>query len=1150
MDINIGDRIKADWLPRGSFIVQKIFPGDDHTSLVLINERTGKQEFREPTKDEMQRIEIIKHLDSDGLAKCGNSHMFKLTIEAMRLGFAYSYDPYFALSVSRVDPLPHQLEAVYMHMIKQPRIRFLLGDDAGAGKTIMAGLLIRELGLRGLADRVLILSPANLRYQWRRELKDLFGERFELIIPHDVSDSYASNPWMKDDKCIVSRDWAKIDRVMESLEEADKWDLVVIDEAHGMATSNPEKNPTQRFRLAKMISKHTDHLLMMTATPHNGDKNRFLHFLSLLDDDVYSDPKSLELAIKNKSAPFYLRRLKESMRHFPTEEYPQGKPIFTKRTVNTVPFDIDGEEYKLYQDLTNYLRYIGQIARKYQGPRAFAIGFMMALYQRRFASSPHALLKSLERRQNRLEQIRDGTWVPPKKKKRIIDEDRISDLDDETLESEYEEEEDVQISEYDKAQAVEELQYLLPLIVKTNKLVDAGSTAKWEKLETMLDSGEAFNTESDRKLLIFTEHKDTLEWLDKKISEKGFKTVIIHGGMKPGSRDNPNTRLWAEQQFREEDGAQILIATEAAGEGINLQFCWRMVNWDVPWNPARLEQRIGRIHRYKQKRSVIAFNLIAVNTREGAVLETLQEKIEEIRRALDPDNEGKVFDVVGSAIPPNMIEKVLKQVYEEKLTKEEAMEFVREEMSEEKFENIINHTLESLASRELNLGIVKKYNAEAKVRRLVPEVLRDFFILSAEKVFEQPVKPNGLDYTWKTPKAILDMRKDLRYLGDLGKEYKAFTFHKKSLEERPALEWVTPGHPLYEGVRRYTLNRGEKHLAAGARFYDPDGGPERWVQIFRYKMVDGNGIPVDEQLLMIEVANISGEYKISFQAPTLFLDFVPDDFSTDPIPDITESNMSARIHAYAREYLSGENGVSKKHSAERREKADIVRQHVTTSLNALIQKENMKFQSYEREQDRKLCQLRVEGYEERLVRREEELIKQGEVIIQQIIPIALAYVKPLPDDYLEQVEELKGKEITAAQLTRNPAVEKAAVDYVIQWEKAHGAAKIVSRELEKGYGYDLESYDEHDNLIKFIEVKGKSTEHDGILTPGEWSAAERLREDYWLYVVEDPINNPQLRRIRDPFIKIKPVPEIKVQRLFFKMDEIREKAETENRSEV
>ena len=1126
-----GARISAPWLP-GVCIVKIAVPVKNMFILVAIHEDSENDLTREIDEAKLAEIYVIGSDDED--SSSGNPEMFRLAIEAMRLGYAHSYDPFFALSVSRVDPLPHQLEAVYTHMLKQPVIRFLLGDDAGAGKTIMAGLLIRELSLRGMAKRILVISPANLAYQWRREMKDLFGETFHWVKSQDVRDTYAQNPFGQNDRVIVSRDWAKIDHVLSAIIEADRWDLVIIDEAHGMATSNPDKLPSLRYTLAKEISKHTDHLLMMTATPHNGNKERFRHFLALLDPDAYGDSESLELAIKQKSAPFYLRRLKEAMRSFPDADNPNGKPLFTKRTVTTVEFDIDGMELEIYQKLTRYIRLIGEIGRRHPDNRARALGFMMALYQRRYASSPHALLKSLERRKNRLEGIMDGTWIPPKKKKKHLDKEMIDDLDDETLSAAFEDEEDHVFSEYDIQSAKDELVHINPLLREVDSLIHTGTSAKWQKLEKMLLSKQVFDTEQDKKLLLFTEHKDTLQWLFDKLTGMGFNVVTIHGGMRPGSRDEPNTRLWAEQQFREEDGAQILLATEAAGEGINLQFCWRMVNWDVPWNPARLEQRIGRIHRYKQKRDIVAFNLIARNTREGQVLHTLQEKIEEIRRALDPDNEGKVFDVIQSVISPSLIEKVMKEVYEENLNSEVACDRIRDEVTAERFQEIMDDTLENLSSRELNMGLVKDYNAEAKLRRLVPEVLRDFFVDAARIVFDAPVKQKKDGWYWKTPNSVYNLRGELKALGDLGREYKAFSFHKEDLDEHPNLEWVTPGHPLYEGVRRVTRKLGENDLASGARFMDPSGGNSRWLQIFRYRLEDGNSDSIDEQLLVIEIEEQSGN--ISLKPASVFLDLVPSNDRT-PIPKLLD-DLPMLSPEVVRQYLESK---CEELETERFEQAQRVKQHVQTSLNALIQKENIKFTKYEREHDKQKCIERVFDYEQRLDKRERHLDRQGRVVIAQNIPIALAYVEPITDEVVAAVGRSVPKQ--------NKKVEIAAVEYVRKIELAKPEVHdVVSREAD-GVGYDLETWDVHGNILRFIEVKGKTTEHDVIITPNEWSVAERLREDYWLYVISQPLSEPELLAIQDPWDKLKAETETKIMRHFLDMGQVRNVVDSESRGD-
>jgi superfamily II DNA or RNA helicase len=1126
-ELGPGVRITAPWLP-GTCIVRVAVQIQNSYLLVVMDDDTNREITREIDGEKLSEVHILGTGDDDENVS-GNPDMFRLAIEAMRLGFAHSYDPFFALSVSRVDPLPHQLEAVYSHMLKQPVIRFLLGDDAGAGKTIMAGLLIRELSLRGLAKRILIIPPANLAYQWRREMKDLFGENFHWVKSQDVRDAYAQNPFNQNDRVVVSRDWAKLDHVLNAIVESDRWDLVVIDEAHGMATSNPDKLPSLRYTLAKAISEHTDHLLMMTATPHNGDRDRFRHFLALLDQDAYGDVESLELAIQHKSAPFYLRRLKEAMRTFPDETNPNGKPLFTKRTVTTVEFDISGTELEVYQKLTRYIRLIGEIGRRHPDNKARALGFMMALYQRRFASSPHALLKSLERRKARLEGIIDGTWVPPKKKKKHIDNDMIDELDDETLSTGFEDEEDIAFSEYDIQSAKDELVHINPLLIDVEKLIDTGTSAKWNKLEKMLNSKQAFDTSTDKKLLIFTEHKDTLSWLLEKLTALGYKVVTIHGGMRPGSRDEPNTRLWAEEQFRNEDGAEILLATEAAGEGINLQFCWRMVNWDVPWNPARLEQRIGRIHRYKQKRDIVAFNLIARNTREGQVLHTLQEKIEEIRLALDPDNEGKVFDVIQSVISPSLIEQVMKEVYEENLNPEVACDRVRDEVTAKKFQEIMNDTLENLSSRELNMGLVKDYNAEAKLRRLVPEVLRDFFISATNVVFDNPVKQKKEGWSWNTPNSVYNLRGELKPLGDLGRVYKAFSFHKEDLDERPHLEWVTPGHPLYEGVRRVTKKQGEGDLAKGAKFIDPSAEDPYWLQIFRYRLEDGNGDSIDEQLIVVKVEERTGN--ISLKPASLFLDIVPSK-SRDPVPrlPIDVAMLTTETVGIALEE------ICEKQSMERSEKAAKVKSHVQTSLNALIRKENIKFEKFERDSDKHKCIERVFDFEQRLDRREKHLDRQGRVVIAQNIPIALAFVEPMEIDTHNLPE---GRTMPK----QNKEVEEAAVNYVREIELAKPEVHEVKSREADGVGYDLETWDAHGNILRFIEVKGKTTEHDVIITPNEWKVAERLRDDYWLYVVSNPLSEPVLRVVQDPWAKLEVETETKIMRHFLGMEQIKNEAE-------
>src|SRR5712691_1278713 len=334
----------------------------------------------------------------------GDPQRFRLGIEAMRLGLAYEYDPYFSLSIARIDPLPHQLEAVYDHFLKLPRIRFLLADDPGAGKTIMAGLLIKELKIRGLAQRTLIVTPANLSFQWQRELKDKFRENFEVIRSDILRANYGSNPWQEKNQVITSVSWvSRIDDAKESLLRS-HWDLIIVDEAHKMSAYSADKK-TLAYQLGESLSAMTDHYLLMTATPHKGNAENFCRFLSLLDKDVYGDVKSLEEAMTRQDAPFYLRRVKEALVSFPDPETGKVKTLFTKRTVKTSEFAISADEYELYDQLTRYVENQSIRAATDNSARGRAVGFTMAMLQRRFASSIYAVRRSLERMRDKRQKI-------------------------------------------------------------------------------------------------------------------------------------------------------------------------------------------------------------------------------------------------------------------------------------------------------------------------------------------------------------------------------------------------------------------------------------------------------------------------------------------------------------------------------------------------------------------------------------------------------------------------------------------------------------------------------------------------------------------------------------------------------------------------
>src|SRR5213594_3405219 len=511
---------------------------------------TASERYRHVTLtlDDLARLTILDPRHSFN----GDGRLLRLGLQAYALGIAYEFDPYFGLSISRVDPLPHQLEAVYDHLLKLPRVRFLLADDAGAGKTIMSGLLIRELELRGLAERILIVCPANLAFQWQRELKEKFDTKFLVLKGQDIRDQFGVNQWIEQNRVITSLDLAKRQEILPGLRQV-HWDLVIVDEAHRMSAAD-ESHKSLRYKLGELLRDISDHMLLLTATPHKGDPQNFSLFLQLLDADAYADVKSIRQAMDRRRAPFYLRRTKEAMVYFP-ERRGDGtwaaEPIFTKRIPHTVDFQIDGPEFRLYQDVTRFVkRESARAAAEGEDPRARAIGFLMSLYQRRLASSTYAMRRSLENRARRLEEgLKRAQEMARHAPPALPDPEELEEMEEserERLEAMLE-----AITLTGSADLVrQEVQELRRLAAQAQAVEDSGSEAKLSKLKDLMQK-EGFFDRPDQRLLLFTEFKDTLDYLVSRLKSWGFRVGYIHGGMKSGARDEPGTRLHAEQQFRE-----------------------------------------------------------------------------------------------------------------------------------------------------------------------------------------------------------------------------------------------------------------------------------------------------------------------------------------------------------------------------------------------------------------------------------------------------------------------------------------------------------------------------------------------------------------------------------------------------------------------
>jgi len=1033
----------------------------------------------------------------------GGPALLRLGLQAYSLGIAYEFDPYFGLSISRVDPLPHQLEAIYDYLLKLPEVRFLLADDAGAGKTIMAGLLLRELKLRGLVERTLIVCPANLTFQWQRELLDKFDERFVVLKGADLREQYGVNQWLDKPQILTSLDLAKRDDILPGLRQA-HWDLVVVDEAHRMSASSPDRK-SLRYRLGELLRDTTDHLLLLTATPHKGDPENFTLFLQLLDQDAYADVRSIREAMERRRAPFYLRRTKEAMVLFP-ERQDDGswvaRRIFTKRIPTTVRFSIDGPEYELYRDVTRYIKAQSALAAaKAQDPRSRALGFLMTLYQRRLASSAAALQRSLERRAKRLhDKLTRAKAIAQDVPPDLPSPEELEEMDDAQRERFEEIVEAVTLCE-NADEIRKEIAQLNAFAERAAKLVDTNAEAKLSRLRQVLQD-QGFFDDPEERLLIFTEFKDTLDYLVGRLQDWGFRVGFIHGGMRPGSRDEPGTRLYAEQQFREGQ-IQILVATEAAGEGINLQCCHIMFNYDIPWNPNRLEQRMGRIHRYGQTKDCLIFNFVAANTVEGRVLNRLLEKLQEIRDALDDD---AVFNVVGEILPAAYIERILRDYYAGKLGVADLETQILRDMEADRFRAICQNALEGLATKHLNLAMLVERRARAQERRVVPETIARFLTESAG-LADLSLKPvPSLPHTFDPGRIPHRLRQYEREPGwrlpPLAHRYPRLSTDRAVADDN-SLEWVTPGHPLFEAMRRYVLDRAQPAFQDGACFYSLRHSAPARIDFYRARVVDGMDRTVHERLFAVEVSQDDGPRLCE---PTVLGDMQPGELpnSLPPVAEAPEFLHQAALAPFLEEVR-----------AERTEELKRIEEHVELSLTELIAKEDERIRRFAEERDRGVegaagnlaqAEQRQDELIGRRERRREELRRQRHLTLQAVERIATALVLPHPERDRPDIRNMRP----------DPETENIAMRVVIEHERAAG--RTVTDVHEKNLGYDLTSLDTRSGELRLIEVKGLAASQGTIvLTPNEKRVAEDRRDCYWLYIVTNCRTEPRLQEpIRDP----------------------------------
>lgn len=1051
----------------------------------------------------------------------GDGSLLRLVSEAHRIRLAHLFDPVLAVHTSLVDPLPHQITAVYEAMLPRQPLRFLLADDPGAGKTIMAGLLIKELIVRGDLQRCLIVCPGSLVDQWQDELYRRFQLPFD-ILTNDKLEAARTGNWFLENNLVIARldKLSRDENVQEKLKAPDcHWDLIVCDEAHKMSASffGGEVKFTKRHKLGQMLSPLTRHFLLMTATPHNGKEEDFQLFMSLIDGDRFEG--RFRDGVHTADVSDLMRRMvKENLVKF------DGTPLFPERIAYTVPYKLSGGEARLYKEVTDYVREEFNRAEALQNDkRAGTVGFALTILQRRLASSPEAIYQSLRRRRERLEKRqrelellqRGAVAQALAEQGPALDQEDVDDLED-APDNEVAATEEQVLDQATAARTIEELkaeiatlQHLESLALSVRR---GGEDRKWRELANLLSHIFTRSSVADRvgeeaapygsgvipkpvpsprqKLVVFTEHRDTLNYLEQQISTvlgRKDAVVLIHGGM------GREERKKAQESFLHDPEVQVLAATDAAGEGINLQRAHLMVNYDLPWNPNRIEQRFGRIHRIGQTEICHLWNLVADETREGDVYRTLLEKLEEARKSLG----GQVFDVLGKLqfegrpLRDLLVEAIRYGEQPEikaRLTQAVSHAFDRKELEDLLEERALVHDAMD-ASR---VQRVREDMERAEARKLQPHYIESFFLEAFKQLGGSLRQREPRRYEVTHVPAPIRNRDRLIGIGEpVLQRYERIAFEKPLIapQGQPLAAFVCPGHPLLDAVLHLTLERNRNLLRRGSVLVDErDTGDKPRVLFYLEHAIQDASITrtgerrvISKQMLYVELDAAGNTGHLQY-AP--YLDYRPLRPDEPTVSDILarpecawitrELERKAQGHAIAQvvpEHLQEVRGrriewIDKTRAA--------VKDRLTKEINYWDHRaEELKLQEQAGKANARVnsqeARRRADDLQGRLQKRMEQLELESQ--ISALPPVILGGLVVVPIGLLAKIA---GQSIPKA----TDALDRLAVAArarVIIMEVEHGLGfEPVDREFEK-LGYDIESKDPKTGKLRFIEVKGRAS---------------------------------------------------------------------------
>lgn len=1058
---------------------------------IVFRDSSGKVKDQLLFRDDESEIEVLEEglrfsFDQDG-------NMFRLVSEARRIKLAYHFDPFLAVHTSNLIPLPHQIVAVYKEMLTRQPLRFLLADDPGAGKTVMTGLLIKELIARGDLKRCLICVPSILVEQWQDELYQRFNLDFEIVSRQRIDESSSENLFGDLDLMICRMDQiCRNEDLMAKLEQTD-WDLVVVDEAHKMSAkfvSRGEIKRTKRYRLGELLGRVARNYLLLTATPHSGFDENFQLFMGLLDSDRFEG--RFREGVHTADVSDMMRRMvKEKLYKF------DQTPLFPERRAYSVKYTLSPAEADLYERVTAYVKEeMNRIFRvSKDGRKRVAIGFALTVLQRRLASSPEAIYKSLGNRRRKLERLHSDA----KRAKQVgsLRTEVIKDFDeDEAL---YEWLEDADEEEIEKledqiyataAQNLGELELEIQTLKKLESIANdvrrSGEDRKWKELSNLMQDNKNIRDKDGnwRKLIIFSEHKDTVEYLKQRLRTligRKESVVSITGSMRREVRRN------TQERFKVDPEVAVLVATDAAGEGVNLQRANLLVNYDLPWNPNRIEQRFGRIHRIGQEEVCHMYNLIAENTREGDVFLRLFEKLEVARNALG----GQVYDVLGKELNESSLRQLIMEAIqygEQPEVLERLNQKLEDALDPEHIKDIIKqNALTDDAIDAAQVIDIKEELERAEARKLQPHFVASFF-MRAFKMLGGRIhrRENGRFEVTNVPVKLRERDRLIGTRSALQPKYERITFEREliSVRGKPLAVLVAPGHPLMDAVIDVILEKYRLLLKQGAVLVDTN--PASRMRILFYlenTIADGNtdshGQPriISQKMQFVEMTK---EGKMINAGTAPYLDYRnPTEEENESIKQLLEQEwLQADLESPAIDYAIQK--IVPEHLEEMRSRRLPLLEKTETEVKKRLNSEinywdHRALDLYEKERQGKhnrhlnsaKAKKRAAGLEERLQTRLRQIGRERNIHTE--VPLVTGCALVIPETMLTPSGKFPEEPPMNARETER--VEMLAMDAVMEAEKALG---FKPRDVSDEYvGYDIESSNPETRDLRFIEVKGR-----------------------------------------------------------------------------